>query len=185
MDISLARRLLSVNEYHKMIDAGILHPSEKVELIKGEIIEMSPITPRHAGIVNLLNSIFSHHGYGKIVVGPQNPIELDPYSEPEPDIVIAKYRKDHYTLAHPKPTDVLMVIEVSVTTYPYDLETKLPLYAKAGIPECWIINIEEEQIEVYKTPIGNTYKYKEIYRGNEEISIDVIKLNLQVDDIIL
>ncbi|MEO0338978.1 MAG: Uma2 family endonuclease [Bacteroidota bacterium] len=174
-----------MEEYHKMIDARIITPAEKVELIHGEIIEISPITPRHAGVVNLLNSIFSYHGFGKIVVGPQNPIELNPYSEPEPDIVIAKYRPDHYTISHPKPEDIQMVIEVSISTYPYDLETKLPLYAEAGIPELWIVNIEEEQIEVNKTPVGNIYKYKEIYQGNEEISTDTIDFKMKVNEIIL
>ena len=137
-----------------MGEAGILGAADRVELIDGEIIDMSPIGALHAAIVARLASYFSQRLGGAAVVWCQNPVRLDDISEPEPDIVILRPRADFYMTAHPGPTDVLLVIEVSDTSLAYDLGTKVPLYARHGIPETWVIDAATRRTRVFRQPIG-------------------------------
>lgn len=149
-----ARHLISVDAFHRMGEAGILGPADRVELIDGEIIDMSPIGALHAAIVARLASYFSQRLGGAAVVWCQNPLRLDDTSEPEPDIAILRSRADFYTTAHPGPTDVLLLIEVADTSLAYDLSTKVPLYARHGVPEVWVIDAATRQTRVFRQPIG-------------------------------
>lgn len=135
-----ARHRISVDAFHRMGEVGILGGADRVELIDGQIIDMSPIGALHAAIVARLASYFSQRLGGVVVVWCQNPVRLDDASEPEPDIAILRPRADFYMTAHPGPTDVLQVIEVADTSLAYDLGTKVPLYARHGIPEAWVID---------------------------------------------
>lgn len=135
-----ARHLISVDAFHRMGEAGILGPADRVELIDGEIINMSPIGALHAALVARLASTFSQRLGEAAVVWSQNPLRLDDIGEPEPDIAILRPRADFYTTAHPGPTDVLLAIEVADTSLAYDLGTKVPLCARHGIPEVWVID---------------------------------------------
>ena len=150
-----SRHLISVDAFHRMGETGILGPRDRVELIDGEIIDMSPIGVLHAAIVARLASHFSQR-LGPIgVVWCQNPLRLDDISEPEPDIAILRPRADFYMTAHPGAADVLLVIEVADTSLAYDLGTKVPLYARHGIPEVWVIDAATRHSRVFRRPVGN------------------------------
>ena len=150
-----SRHLISVDAFHRMGETGILGPHDRVELIDGEIIDMSPIGVLHAAIVARLASHFSQRLGPMGVVWCQNPLRLDDISEPEPDIAILRPRADFYMTAHPGSADVLLVIEVADTSLAYDLGTKVPLYARHGIPEVWVIDAATRHTRVFRRPVGN------------------------------
>ena len=148
-----ARRLISVDAFHRMGETGILGPADRVELIDGEIIDMSPIGALHAAIVDLLARHFARSAGETAFIRCQNPLRLDDVSEPEPDIAILRPRADFYTTGHPGPADVLLVIEVADTSLAYDLGVKVPLYARHGIPEVWVIDASTRRTQVFREPI--------------------------------
>ena len=120
---------------------------------------------------------------GKYKIRIQNPIRINEYSEPEPDIVVAIKRKEGYHKRHPLPKEVKLLIEVSDTTLEKDREVKLPIYAKAGIKEFWIVNVTEKQIEVYRKPKDQQYASKKIFKKGENIKCELIDFNFSVSDI--
>jgi Uma2 family endonuclease len=152
--IAPSRHLISVDAFHRMGETGILGPRDRVELIDGEIIDMSPIGVLHAAIVDLLARHFGRRAGESVFVRCQNPLRLDDISEPEPDIAILRPRADFYMTAHPGAADVLLVIEVADTSLAYDLGTKVPLYARHGIPEVWVIDAATRQTRVFRRPVG-------------------------------
>jgi Uma2 family endonuclease len=154
---ALRRHRLTVGDYHRMGDAGIFAPDARVELIAGEIIDMAPIGSRHAGTVSYLVHRLVLAAGLKACVSCQNPIVLDDYSEPQPDLCLLRPRADFYASAHPRPADVLLVVEVAETTLAYDRDIKLPLYARAGIPEVWIIDVAKPILHVHRAPAGDRY----------------------------
>ena len=150
-----SRHLISVDAFHRMGETGILGPRDRVELIDGEIIDMSPIGVLHAAIVDVLARHFGRRTGESVFVRCQNPLRLDDISEPEPDIAILRPRADFYMTAHPGAADVLLVIEVADTSLAYDLGTKVPLYARHGIPEVWVIDAATRHTRVFRRPVGN------------------------------
>ena len=150
-----SRHLISVDAFHRMGETGILGPQDRVELIDGEIIDMSPIGVLHAAIVDMLARHFGRRTGESVFVRCQNPLRLDDISEPEPDIAILRPRADFYMTAHPGASDVLLVIEVADTSLAYDLGTKVPLYARHGIPEVWVIDAATRQTRVFRRPVGS------------------------------
>jgi Uma2 family endonuclease len=158
MSVQIAKHSFTVAEYERMGEAGILSEDDRVELIEGEIIEMSPIGERHAACVDALAELLKELLGRSVNVRIQNPIRLDDYSEPQPDIALLKRRDDFYRHAHPRPADVLLVVEVSDSTLEYDRQIKLPLYARAGVPEVWIVNLVDDVIETYAQPSGDSYR---------------------------
>ncbi|HZZ62998.1 MAG TPA: Uma2 family endonuclease [Roseiarcus sp.] len=156
------RHRLDVGAYYRMAEAGILTPNDRVELIGGEIFDMVPIGSAHAGKTNRLNRLFARAAAdGLAVVSVQSPLRLDAYNEPEPDLMLLKPREDDYQGRHPSAADVLLLVEVSETSLVYDRGTKLPLYARFGVPEVWIVDLEGAAIEVYRKPTGGVYELKE------------------------
>lgn len=151
-----SRHLITVDAFHRMGETGILGPADRVELIDGEIIDMSPIGALHAAIVAQLAMMFSQKLGPKAVVWCQNPLRLDDVSEPEPDLVILRPRADFYATAHPGPADALLVIEVADTSLAYDLGVKVPLYARHGIPEVWVIDAATRRTRVFREPVAGT-----------------------------
>jgi Uma2 family endonuclease len=149
-----SRHLISVDAFHRMGEAGILGPEDRVELIEGEIIDMSPIGALHAAIVDVVVRHFGRRAGESVFIRSQNPLRLDDASEPEPDISILRPRADLYTTSHPGAADVLLVIEVADTSLAYDLGTKVPLYARHGIPEVWVIDAATRRISVFRRPFG-------------------------------
>jgi Uma2 family endonuclease len=157
MQAEVTKKLFTVDEYYRMVDAGILSERDRVELIEGEIVEMSPIGRRHAACVNRANELFISSLKRRAIVSVQNPLRLNQYNEPQPDIVVMKRRDDYYASKHHTPEDTLFVVEVSDTTLRYDTKIKLPLYAATGVPELWIENLKEDVLLVCRDPAGKNY----------------------------
>jgi Uma2 family endonuclease len=155
---SLARVYrLSVAEYHRMGEVGILGPELRTELIDGEIIEMPPIGHPYAGTVKLLANRLKELVGADAIVAVQDPVWLDDHSEPIPDIALLRPRADWYRNGHPAPEEVLLLIEVADTSLTYDREVKLPRYARAGIPEVWIVDLGGRQVLIHRCPSGHCY----------------------------
>ncbi|MBI5784863.1 MAG: Uma2 family endonuclease [Rhodocyclales bacterium] len=147
----------SVVEYHRIAESGLLGENDRVELIEGEMIDMAPIGSRHAFIVNRLSQAFSVGGTkGQYLVSTQNPVCLGDRSEPQPDIALLK--SGNYMDALPMASDVLLIVEVSDTTLEYDREVKLGLYARHGIPEVWLIDVNAGELTVYREPAEGQYR---------------------------
>lgn len=153
----VARRMLTVAEYHRMGEVGILTERDRVELIEGELIAMAPIGSNHSGTVNGLNRLLVRVVGDNGVVSVQNPVQLDDRSEPQPDFMVLRPRADDYRQSTPRPDDVLLVIEIADSSLGYDRAVKRPLYASRGIPEFWIVNLAAGEVEVCRTPVGNDY----------------------------
>ena len=152
MVTTFVRHRFTVDEYEQMIRAAILTADDRVELIEGEIIEMSPIGERHAACVKRLNRLFTRMLGDRAIVAVQDPIRLGGHSEPQPDLAILKPREDFYASGHPRPADILLVIEVADTSQETDRTTKLPLYARAGIAEAWLVDLEKGRVEIHRKP---------------------------------
>lgn len=156
--IAVARRRFAVLEYQTMRHAGILGEDDRVELIEGEIVALNPIDSNHAGQVAQAEDALHRAVGGRATVWVQNPVELDAYSEPEPDLVLLRPRGDFCRSRHPRPADVLLVIEVSDSSARYDREVKLPLCARTGIPEAWIIDLAApDRSEIHSSPTVHGY----------------------------
>ncbi|HLL16121.1 MAG TPA: Uma2 family endonuclease [Pyrinomonadaceae bacterium] len=181
----ISRYYFSVAEFERMGEAGVFTKDARLELIEGEIIERSRINSRHAACVKFL-SRFLNRTVGDIaLVSVRNPIRLDDFSEPEPDIALLRLRDDFYRDAHPTPADVLLIIKVADTTLAYDRQVKAPLYAKAGVGETWIINLTEEQIETYSGLVDGAYQTTVNFRRGEEARSQTIPpLAVSVADVL-
>ncbi|MCB9122798.1 MAG: Uma2 family endonuclease [Caldilineaceae bacterium] len=138
--------------FHEMVDKGILNEDDRLELIEGELVTMSPIGPEHMGVVNQVAQILIRQLEQRAIVSIQGPIALDEFSEPQPDLALLVQRDDFYKHSLPRPADVALVIEVADSSLAYDRTIKMPLYARAGIPEAWIVNLIDRWIEVYRDP---------------------------------
>lgn len=145
-------RRFSVEEYHRMGEVGILSEDEGVELIDGRILKMSPIGSQHSAYVSLLNRKL-RAVEEEAIVRVQDPIILNDETEPQPDIAVVKFKDNAYADSHPSPEDVLLLIEVAETSLEEDREIKLPRYAASGIAEVWLVNLVENIVEVYRTPM--------------------------------
>ncbi len=185
MSAQLEKRHFSVAEYYRMAEAGVLKPDDRVELIEGEIVKMSPIGSRHAACVARLIRLLQSLTGQTTILWVQNPVRLSDFSEPEPDVALLKYRDDFYAAHHPTPEDVLLVIEVADTTVLIDRNVKVPLYARAGVPETWIVNLPKKVIEVYFEPATGRYqKSRKFKPGELLVSPTIAGLSLNVGDIL-
>ena len=185
MSVQIEKRVFTVDEYHRMSEASILLEDDCVELIEGEIIQMSPIGKYHAACVKRLNAVLSRRVGNDAIISVQDPIRLDHYSEPEPDIAVLKQRNDFYASELPTVSDVLLIIEVADRSVEYDKTVKLPLYAKASIAEVWLVNIPEERIEVYSQPIEGVYHHLRMMKRGETFSPEAFPhLVLKVNEIL-
>jgi Uma2 family endonuclease len=181
-----ARRPFTVAEYDRLIAAGILQEDERVELIDGEIVEMAPISIRHAARVNVLSALFLRRVGDRAIVSVQNPIRLGERSEPQPDVTLLRRRADHYASALPTAADILLLIEVADSSLEYDRTVKLPLYAQAGIPEVWIVNLTENHIEVYTQPENGAYTHAQrAARGETLTATTLPDLRVAVDAVLV
>jgi Uma2 family endonuclease len=174
MEPAITRHTFKAEEYFRMAEAGILTEDDRVELIRGEIIAMSPISNRHMVCVNKLTWLLTGLARKVAIVSVQNPVHLDEYSVPEPDIVLFRFRDDFYAGGEPKVEDVLLVVEVSDSTLEYDRRVKVPLYGQAGIPEVWVVDLNGRIIEVYTHPIQGTYSRIKIVQGGEKLVLSAI-----------
>jgi Uma2 family endonuclease len=167
--------LFTIDEFHKMGEVGIFCEDDRVELIEGELIDMSPIGSNHAGTVMWLIALLGTAVSGRAIISPQNPVRLGERSEPQPDVTILRYRSDFYRSAHPQPEDVLLLIEVADTTVRYDREIKIPIYARYGIPEVWLLDLQQERIEIYRQPSSEGYRQLLRPANDERISLSLLQ----------
>ena len=152
MTTQTVKHLFTVDDYERMARAGIFHPEDRVELIEGEIVEISPIGRIHAACVRRLNNLFARRLGEAVLVDVQDPIVIRPRSEPQPDVVLLKPKADCYASGHPEPDDVLLLVEVADTTLENDRNVKIPVYARAGIRESWIADVTGLRLEVFRSP---------------------------------
>lgn len=185
MVVQVERRLFTVDEYYQMAEAGIFSEDDRVELIEGEIVEMSPIGSRHTACVKRLNRLLSRKLGDQAVISVQDPIRLSEFSEPEPDLALLQPRADFYAEAHPEPEDVLLVVEVAETSAGSDRTLKVPTYARAGILEVWLIDLADETIEIYREPSPRGYgEIRRAWRGNRLSTQAFPDIELAVDDVL-
>jgi Uma2 family endonuclease len=162
------RRRFTVEQYHRMLEAGVLSEEDRVELIRGEIIETTPIGWRHMNAVNRLNRLLVPLASGsEYLVSVQNPLRLGPRDEPEPDFALLK---DEPRDDLPGPEDAPLVIEVSDSSLAYDREIKLPLYAAAGVEEVWIVDLQNRKVEAYTEPAPDGYRAMRVFGAGERVS---------------
>lgn len=154
----MPRRKITADEYQRMITAGILREGERVELIDGELIQMAAFGSPHVSCVMRCTNWFTPRVQGRAIVSIQNSFRLSPFSEPEPDVVLVRYRDDFYASALPGADDVLLIIEVADSSLRYDRDEKIPRYAAAGIPEAWLIDILHRRVSVYRDPSPEGYR---------------------------
>jgi Uma2 family endonuclease len=170
MGVRLLSGPFTVDDYYRLAEAGLLHEDSRVELLDGLVVQMSPIGSRHAGCVNLLTQLFACLLDGAAVVAVQNPVRLSRRSEPQPDVAILRPRQDAYRTHHPSPDDILLLIEVADTTAQSDRDVKIPLYAKAGIREVWLVDLEGGRIEVYREPQEDEYRHVRYAGEGDEVT---------------
>ncbi|MEI8165042.1 MAG: Uma2 family endonuclease [Chloroflexales bacterium] len=177
-------RRFTVDDYYRMGEAGIIKVEDCVELLDGEIIQMSPIGPLHAAIVARLHDLLSQNVRGLHFVRSQSPIHLSDHSEPQPDIAVLRHRDDYYASAHPGPADILLLIEVSDATLAYDRNVKLPHYAEAGIPEVWIVDVGAQVIEQYAQLIQGVYtQLHKVLFGHTLTATSLPEISLTTDQV--
>jgi Uma2 family endonuclease len=151
------RHRLTVDDYYRMAEVGILDPEARVELIDGEIIDMAPPGSPHAATVLYLTQILVRAVGDRALVLAQNPVRLSKYSEPQPDLALLRPRDDFYRERHPQPDDVLLIVEIAATSLRFDRETKLPLYARHGIPEMWLVDLGSRRLMRHRAPRNGSY----------------------------
>ncbi|MDN5930932.1 MAG: Uma2 family endonuclease [Pseudonocardia sp.] len=179
------RRRFTVEEYERMGEVGILDPGERVELLDGEIVAMSPIGPRHASVVDVIAEELTLQLARRAAVRVQNPIRLLPRSEPQPDIVVARRRRDRYAGSHPTAEDTLLVIEVADSSLPTDRAIKLPIYARQEIVEVWIVDLAAEVVHVHTDPTDGSYRAVRTARRGETLTpVEVPDVALAVEDVL-
>jgi Uma2 family endonuclease len=153
--VTLRTRKFDVDEYHRLGEAGILNEGDRIELIEGELVEMAPIGGEHATVVSTLTVILARQCNSTQRLHVQNPLRLDQASEPQPDLVLARSIPGYRDV--PNFKDALLVIEVSDSTYNYDRKIKAPLYARAGVPELWIVDCQNRRVEIHTDAKNDIY----------------------------
>ena len=151
-------RRFTTAEYYRMVAAGILGEDDRVELVDGRVVQMTPIGPRHAGCVKETTRLLYRVLGDTVIIGVQDPLTLGEGFEPQPDVTVLRRQPEGYRRSHPGPDDVLLLIEVSDASLEYDRGTKVPLYARAGIAEVWLVDLDGARIEVYRNPAPDGYR---------------------------
>jgi len=170
MAVLLTRRF-TLEEYHRLGEAGILHEDERVELIDGEIVPMTPIGPPHASVVARINALLSTRFARRTVVWTQNPVTLRrQQSEFQPDLALLRRRADFYRERHPGPADALLVIEVMDSSAAKDRRIKLPIYARGGVQEVWLVDIKAGVLEVHRRPGAGAYATRRVLHRRDSVS---------------
>ncbi len=184
-NLKIRRHRFSVDDYHAMVEAGVLKEDERVELIEGEVVEMSPIGKLHASCVNRLTTLLVRRFGEQATISVQNPVQASGFSEPQPDVALLKYRTDFYAARHPRPKDILLLIEVADSTIDYDREVKMPLYARSKIAQAIIVNLGLDVVEVYSKPVRGNYTKVQLLKRGQSLKFEKLPaLTLTVDEIL-
>ncbi len=185
-ELQIKKRLFNVAEYHLMVETGIISERDRVELIEGEIVEMSPIGSRHAANVDSLVAFLSRQIRESAIIRVQSTVRFSETMELEPDLALLKPREDFYAGAHPKPGDVLILIEVANTSLKYDRTVKSPLHARSGIPETWIVDLTTDTIERHANPTSDGYRETVRFKRGDTLESRIIPdLRLAVSDVLV
>lgn len=167
-----ARHKLDVDAYHRMAEAGIFGEGERIELIDGDLIDMAPIGQGHAAIVNGLTEALVVACAARAIVSPQNSVRIGRRSEPQPDLAVLRRRADFYAAGEPPgPADILLLVEVADSSLRFDRTVKLPLYARAGVAELWIVDLKRRVIDVYRTPTGDGYGEMATHQAGDRLAL--------------
>ncbi|MBC7795385.1 MAG: Uma2 family endonuclease [Pyrinomonadaceae bacterium] len=181
----MTQRLITVADYDRMIEHGILTENDRVELMNGRIVNQMPKGTRHTSITSRLNRFFVRLFGESAIVRVQDPMILDDLSEPEPDLVVAKPNDSEYLTHHPKPEDVLLIVEISDSTLLYDREEKGAKYAEANIAHYVLIDLQNSTIEDYRNPSANGYETKQTLRVGQSFNLVAFpEITVNVDEIL-
>ena len=184
-DVLVRRHRFTVDDFARLGEAGIFAEDDRVELIDGEIRDMTPIGQPHAWIVNRLNRRLVKRLDDRGYVSVQNPLRLDGHTEPQPDVVVARGGEDDYADRHLEAGDVLLVIEVADSSLRYDRAEKMPRYARSGIPEAWLVDVTGGAVTVYTTPGAGGYAGEQVFPPGAEIALVAVSgLRITVDEIV-
>lgn len=170
LDVDVRVKRWTIEDYHRMIQTGILTTDDQVELLDGYIVEMPPQDPPHASITSIFSNDIAPLFSGKAWVRSQLPITIPPDSEPEPDIAIVRIDERRYRDRHPHPEDIYLLIEVADSTLSKDRNRKARLYAKANIPEYWIVDVKAQQVFVFQQPQGESYQSEQVFEATASLS---------------
>lgn len=170
MNTALLKRLFTVSEYHRMAEAGILGECDRVELLEGEVVTMSPISPKHAAVVNRLNRLFFRRLPDRAIVSVQNPIGLGELSEPHPDLALLRPRDDFYAQDLPSPGDIRLLVEVAESSAQAERDFKLGLYARYGVPEVWLVDVDGQILEAFAQPQSPGYAEVQHYDRGQTVT---------------
>ncbi|MGH3090591.1 MAG: Uma2 family endonuclease [Rubrobacteraceae bacterium] len=185
LDLREARHRFNVDEFYRMGEAGIFDEKSRVELIEGEVVEMNPIGSHHAGNVKRLNALFTEKVRGAAIVDVQNPVQLSEHCQPQPDLALLKPRDDFYSESHPTPEDVILLVEVADTSLAHDRDVKVPLYARYGIPEYWIIDLSGREILAHSRPEDGKYRITErVKSGDTLVCRSLPDLSVKVEEVL-
>ena len=175
----------TVDDYYRLAECGILHEDDRVELIDGQVVPMTPIGVRHASRVAYLTDVLTKLAGRDAAIIVQNPVRLETRSEPQPDVTVVRRRSDYYRQAHPTPADTLLVIEVADSSIDYDRDVKVPLYARTGIPEVWLCDLPRERVEVYREPGPDGYQsVRTLAPGDTLTALSLPSVTLPVADVL-
>jgi Uma2 family endonuclease len=184
MSVAVPHYRFTVDDFARMVDSGILTEDDRVELIDGEIRQMSPIGSLHSGLVNRLVRLLTVQLGDRAIVSVQSPVVLSDYSEPQPDVLVLKPRDDFYADSHPRPADVLLLIEVADSTLEYDRDEKIPQYAESQIPEVWLVDANQREVARHARPKGNRYQHIRAFEpGEEVVAQEIESLRLSVAEL--
>jgi Uma2 family endonuclease len=170
MSVQLRRTRFTADQYEAMGSAGILTEDERVELVEGEIVDMTPIGSRHAACAARIADVLSLHTRQFALVSMQNPVRLDEQNEPQPDVLLLRRRPDYYATQHPGPDDVIALVEVADATLTYDRDVKVPLYARAGVPEVWLVDLQTLTILVWHDPHDGEFRMVRMLRPGDSLT---------------
>lgn len=166
MAAEIQRRLFTINDCYKMVEVGILRPEERVELIHGEIVRMSPIGTRHSAVVDRANRAFVRLAGDNAIVRVQSTAVLDEFCAPEPDLALLRPRDDFYVHKHPAGPDILLIVEVADSSLEYDTSVKAEMYAILGVPEYWVVDLRNNRLLAYSDALKDCYRtVREFHRG--------------------
>jgi Uma2 family endonuclease len=182
--IQLTPRRFSAAEYHQMIEAGVFGQDERLELIDGEIVQMSPIGDRHAACVRRLNELLVELVARRAIVDVQDPIIVTAAYAPQPDLAVLRPRSDYYASQTPTAADCLLVIEVADTSAEYDRQIKMPRYARGRVVELWLVELERDVVVVYRDPAGDAYQHVQVFRRGDVINFETLSAGVPVESIL-
>ena len=167
-------RPFTVDEYYRMAEAGILGEDDRVELLDGEIVQMSPVGVPHSACVDLLTHALEAVRRHAATIRIQSPVRLGEYSEPEPDVAVLRGEPRDYARRHPGPADTLLVVEVADTSLLYDRRRKVPAYARAGVPEAWLVDLPGGRVHVFRGPGADGYESATVLAATYVLTIEAI-----------